>query len=588
MTATAAPRPAVAVSDLRMRYGAKDVLHGVSFAVERGEVVTLLGPNGAGKTTIIEILEGFRMPSAGAVEVLGTDPAHADEDWRARVGIVLQSWRDHGKWRVRQLLHNLGRFYEPYATADRPRPRPVDELIETVGLTEQANQRISTLSGGQRRRLDVAIGLIGRPELLFLDEPTAGFDPEARRDFHDLVRGLSDGEETTIFLTTHDLDEAEKLADRIVILASGRIVADGTVDDLARSVSTTAEVRWTRDGVRHTETTTDATAFVRDAPGRRGRGRGPRGPSRQPRGHVHGDGPPRRGARRMSPAALHGVRIGLERGWIMFRHIITTADGIWNTVIWNGIPLAILILNRDEVVEGTDLSLAVVALPGFLGLMIAASAIGPAYYLAAEREDGTVLRAKAVPHGILGYVTGVLTQASLETFLGIALILIPGFVLFPGLVVDDPLRWGVFVIVVVLGLLAVLPAGVVIGSLVRSPRLVGGIGFLRHRRHGGRVRHPHPAPDDARLGPGHRPGAADVLDRCRHAVRLPARCGRRHRDRPGVETVGGDRGARRVGARRHPRRAGRAAPHGASRVRSLRRGQPPGGAAANVRVDGGR
>jgi ABC-2 type transport system permease protein len=180
----------------------------------------------------------------------------------------------------------------------------------------------------------------------------------------------------------------------------------------------------------------------------------------------------------VSSAALHGVRIGLERGWIMFRHVITTADGIWNTVVWNGIPLAILILNRDEVVEGTDLSLAVVALPGFLGLMIAASALGPAYYIAAEREDGTVLRAKAVPHGILGYVTGVLTQASLETFLGIALILIPGFILFPGLVVADPLRWVVFVVVVVLGLLAVLPAGVVIGSLVRSPRLVGGLGFL--------------------------------------------------------------------------------------------------------------
>jgi ABC-2 type transport system permease protein len=179
-----------------------------------------------------------------------------------------------------------------------------------------------------------------------------------------------------------------------------------------------------------------------------------------------------------SAAAFHAVRIGLQRGWIMFRHVITTADGIWNTVIWNGIPLAILILNRNEVVEGTDLSLAVVALPGFLGLMIAASAIGPAYYLAAEREDGTVLRAKAVPHGIVGYVTGVLTQASLETFLGIALILIPGFILFPGLVVDDPLRWTVFVIFVVLGLLAVLPAGVVIGSLVRSPRLVGGLAFL--------------------------------------------------------------------------------------------------------------
>jgi ABC-2 type transport system permease protein len=180
----------------------------------------------------------------------------------------------------------------------------------------------------------------------------------------------------------------------------------------------------------------------------------------------------------MSSAARHGVRVGLERGWIMFRHIITTADGIWNTVVWAGIPLVILILNRDEVVAGTDLSLAVVALPGFLGLTIAAAAIGPAYYIAAEREDGTVLRAKAVPHGILGYVTGVLSQASLETFLSVMLILVPGFILFPGLVVDDPLRWSVFTVIIVLGLLAVLPAGVVIGSLVRSPRVVGGIGFL--------------------------------------------------------------------------------------------------------------
>ena len=139
-----------------------------------------------------------------------------------------------------------------------------------VGLPEQAGQRIATLSGGQRRRLDVAIGLIGMPELLFLDEPTAGFDPEARRDFHDLVRGLSDDEETTVFLTTHDLDEAEKLADRIIILAKGRIVADGTADDLASRISTTAEVRWREDGIRHAEPTTDATAFVRDLLTRQG------------------------------------------------------------------------------------------------------------------------------------------------------------------------------------------------------------------------------------------------------------------------------------------------------------------------------
>jgi ABC-2 type transport system ATP-binding protein len=252
------------VRDLRMRYGSVDVLRGVEFTARRGEVLVLLGPNGAGKTTTIEILEGFRMRSAGEVDVLGVDPAKGDEHWRARLGVVLQSWRDHHKWRVRELLGHLGRYYEPYATPERPRPYDVDELIEKVGLTEQADQRLSTLSGGQRRRIDVAIGLIGRPELLFMDEPAAGFDPKARRDFHDLVHSLSDLEDTTILLTTHDLDEAEKLADRILILAGGRIVADGSADQLARQVSAEAEVRWSRAGEHFVHSTADATRFVRE------------------------------------------------------------------------------------------------------------------------------------------------------------------------------------------------------------------------------------------------------------------------------------------------------------------------------------
>ena len=204
------------------------------------------------------------MRSAGAVRVLGVDPAKGDEHWRARLGVVLQSWRDHHKWRVRELLRHLGRYYEPYATPERPRPYDVDELIDKVGLAEQADQRLSTLSGGQRRRLDVAIGLIGHPELLFMDEPAAGFDPQARRDFHDLVHRLSDLEDTTILLTTHDLDEAEKLADRILILAGGRIVADGSADQLARQVAVEAEVRWSRDGEHFVHSTADATRFVRE------------------------------------------------------------------------------------------------------------------------------------------------------------------------------------------------------------------------------------------------------------------------------------------------------------------------------------
>jgi len=260
----------VEVSGLKMRYGTKDVLHGVDFTIARGEVLVLLGPNGAGKTTTIEILEGFRIPSAGTVRVLDADPARASEAWRARIGVVLQSWRDHGRWRVRDLLDHLGGFYAPYANPERPRPYPTDELIEMVGLSEHRRAKVATLSGGQRRRLDVAIGIVGRPELLFLDEPTAGFDPAARRDFHDLVHRLSDLQDTTVLLTTHDLDEAEKLADRILILHHGRIVADGSAESLARQVAGTAEVRWTQHGARQVHATDDATGFVRDLFAREG------------------------------------------------------------------------------------------------------------------------------------------------------------------------------------------------------------------------------------------------------------------------------------------------------------------------------
>lgn len=252
-----------------MSYGATEVLAGVDFLVHRGEVVALLGPNGAGKTTTVEILEGFRAPSGGQVRVLGTEPIAGGEDWRAEVGVVLQSWRDHGRWRVRELLRHLGEFYRPYATPEHPRPWDVDSLLARVGLADHANRRILGLSGGERRRLDVAVGLVGRPRLLFLDEPTAGFDPRARRDFHDLIAGLADSD-VTILLTTHDLDEAEKIADRILLLAGGRIIADGTPDDLRRRMPSTAEVRWTRDGSTYVHASDDPAAYLREllnAPG---------------------------------------------------------------------------------------------------------------------------------------------------------------------------------------------------------------------------------------------------------------------------------------------------------------------------------
>jgi ABC-2 type transport system ATP-binding protein len=257
------PEAVVEVRNLRMRYGDRDVLDGIDFEVGRGEVVCLLGPNGAGKTTTIEILEGFRVPSAGQVRVLGADPARADEDWRARVGVVLQSWRDHPRWTPRRLLGYLGAYYAPYATPELARPHDVDALLELVGLAGLADQKLVTLSGGQRRRLDVAVGIVGRPELLFLDEPTAGFDPHARREFHHLVHRLVDAEQTTVLLTTHDLDEAEKLADRILILAEGRIQAAGSPHALAQRAAVGAEVRWSRRGENFVHATDDATGFVR-------------------------------------------------------------------------------------------------------------------------------------------------------------------------------------------------------------------------------------------------------------------------------------------------------------------------------------
>lgn len=261
--ATGVPKDTVvAVEGLRMEYGAVRVLEGVDLTVRAGEIIALLGPNGAGKTTTIEILEGFRRPSAGRVEVLGRDPAHAGEGWRADLGIVLQSWRDHGVWRVRELLHHIGRHYAAYSTPERPRPVDTDVLLDRVGLTGQAQKRVKQLSGGQRRRLDVAIGLVGRPRLLFLDEPAAGLDPQARRDFHDLVHDAVDENDTAVLLTTHDLDEAERLADRILVLTGGRIVADGTAEELALALGGDSEVVWSVDGRRNVHSTREPARFA--------------------------------------------------------------------------------------------------------------------------------------------------------------------------------------------------------------------------------------------------------------------------------------------------------------------------------------
>jgi ABC-2 type transport system ATP-binding protein len=218
--------PVVVVEDLHKSYGGVAAVDGLSLRIEHGEVVALLGPNGAGKTTTVEILEGFREPDSGRVEVLGTEPRAGGRALRERIGVVLQEAGFEEQFSVAELVRLHAGYY--------PHPRPVEQVIDVVGLGEKRDARVKTLSGGQRRRLDLALGIVGDPEMLFLDEPTTGFDPGARRKAWDLVDRLRDLG-TTILLTTHYLDEAEHLADRLVVINHGRVVAEGTASQLAAS-----------------------------------------------------------------------------------------------------------------------------------------------------------------------------------------------------------------------------------------------------------------------------------------------------------------------------------------------------------------
>jgi ABC-2 type transport system ATP-binding protein len=230
----AAPTESViTVTDLRMRYGGFEAVRGIDLHVERGEVLAFLGPNGAGKTTTVEILEGYRRRTGGTVSVLGQDPGHADASWRSRIGVVLQECQPERDLTVTECLRLYAGYY--------PKPRGIAETLELVGLADRAGATASKLSGGQRRRLDVALALIGDPELLFLDEPTTGFDPSARRAAWEMIAGLRELG-VTVFLTTHFMDEAELLADRLMVISGGKIVAEGTPSTLGGRERAAAEI----------------------------------------------------------------------------------------------------------------------------------------------------------------------------------------------------------------------------------------------------------------------------------------------------------------------------------------------------------
>ena len=247
----------IEVNELRKSYGSLSVVKGISLAIKKGEIFAILGPNGAGKTTTVEILEGFRTADSGSVRVLDTDPAikgKAALEWRNRIGIVLQSTQDTAELTVREAITHFASYYS--------NPREVEDVINLVGLNEKADDRARTLSGGQRRRLDVGLGIIGRPEVLFLDEPTTGFDPEARRAFWLLIRQLRD-EGTTILLTTHYLDEAEALADRVAVMNHGEILEISTPALLGGRANAQATISWSEGGMSKSETSDSPTAFVK-------------------------------------------------------------------------------------------------------------------------------------------------------------------------------------------------------------------------------------------------------------------------------------------------------------------------------------
>jgi ABC-2 type transport system ATP-binding protein len=247
---------AIEVQGLVKRYGSKNAVDGIDLTVESGEIFALLGPNGAGKTTTVEILEGYRKATSGKVKVLGFDPAttgNSGQRWRNQIGIVLQSTSDAADLSVFETISHYANYYE--------NPRNVEQVIDEVGLREKINSKARQLSGGQRRRLDVALGIIGSPELLFLDEPTTGFDPEARRSFWELIKVLK-AEGKTILLTTHYLDEAQALADRVGVINNGKIIEIATPETLGGRNNAPAKVTWLENGTKQQLLTKDPTIEV--------------------------------------------------------------------------------------------------------------------------------------------------------------------------------------------------------------------------------------------------------------------------------------------------------------------------------------
>ena len=437
---------AIEVSDLHKAYGPVEAVRGLSFEVERGEVFGLLGPNGAGKTTTVEILEGYRRRSGGEVRVLGHDPATRDRDLQQRVGIVLQSCGFYPRVTVREAVQHFSKSYD--------HPRDADETIELVGLGEKADARTNELSGGQRRRLDLALGLVGDPELVFLDEPTTGFDPAARRTAWGVVRTLKELGKT-VLLTTHYLDEAQELADRVAIVKEGRIVAEGPPDQLgpsSRALSRLVPLRRQAGGAPDRRP-------HRAAPPPHARRDGGRRAARRPRGHAsHARGglprADRRGGLRMSSVGLAWEQFRFERK-LFWRN---PSAAFFNFLL----PLLLLVLIATAFAsDDTELE---VLIPGVAGMgVLATTFTALAYNLTWLRDEGVLKRIRGTPMPAGAYLAGFIGSATLNAILQVTLVVTIGNLLYG---VDWPQDWLLLVAFTVLGVICFAGLGVAFSHII--------------------------------------------------------------------------------------------------------------------------
>jgi ABC-2 type transport system permease protein len=508
--------PVVRVHDLRKSYGSVAALRGITFEVHRGETLALIGPNGAGKSSTIEILEGYRDRTGGDASVLGVDPGHAALDWRAQTGIVLQATGEPGTVSVREQLTHFAGFY--------PNPRDVEEVIEAVGLGPQAKTRISKLSGGQRRRVDVALGIIGRPAVLFLDEPTTGFDPEARRRFWDLIHGLK-AEGTTILLTTHYLDEAAHLSDRAAVIAGGRLLDIGRIDEIGGPDARVPRVRWTDASGDHDERTSTPAELVarlyRDGGGSEPRNLTVHRPSLEdvylelvrdaaddPLDHTDPSAEPpttpsRPAARNRTPshpARNSGVRtapgdapvtgrarlprlprgrtvaLGLSRIRYEVKTYFRAGDQVFFTFLFPVVILAIFSVafsQASKIGAAPDgsggITTSAYYLPGLVAAGIFLSGVqNLAVDIAVEKGDGTLKRLGGTPLSVVSYFIGKLGQVVVTSILQLAILLGVAHVLFRVALPTTGSAWTRFAWVYVLGIATCAILGIALSALPRT------------------------------------------------------------------------------------------------------------------------